>query len=46
MHKWQEEDVADGSQRASGDTYNLYGVKVNGNYKGVVIKNGKKFINR
>ncbi len=40
------EDVADGSQRASGDTYNLYGVKVNGNYKGVVIKNGKKFINR
>ena len=26
--------------------YNLYGMKVNQNYKGIIIKNGKKIINR
>ena len=30
----------------SGDAYNLQGIKVDGNYKGFVIKNGKKFYNR
>ena len=28
--------------KQSGDTYNLNGVRVNDNYKGIVIKNGKK----
>ena len=28
--------------KPSGDTYNLNGVRVNDNYKGIVIKNGKK----
>ena len=35
-----EQPAINGKQ--SGDTYNLNGVRVNGNYKGVVIKNGKK----
>ena len=26
--------------------YNLYGMKVDKNYKGIIIKNGKKIINR
>ena len=30
----------------SGDAYNLQGIKVDSNYKGCVIKNGKKFYNR
>ncbi|MCF0159034.1 MAG: chitobiase/beta-hexosaminidase C-terminal domain-containing protein, partial [Veillonella sp.] len=30
----------------SGDAYNLQGIKVDSNYKGFVIKNGKKFYNR
>lgn len=28
------------------DHFNLYGMKVNGNYKGIIIKNGKKVINK
>ena len=28
------------------NTYNLYGMKVNKNYKGIMIKNGKKIINK
>ena len=30
----------------NGDCYNLQGIKVDSNYKGFVIKNGKKFYNR
>ena len=30
----------------SGNVYNLQGIKVDSNYKGFVIKNGKKFYNR
>ncbi len=29
-----------------GQSYNLYGMKVDQNYKGIVIKNGKKILNR
>ena len=35
-----EQPTINGKQ--SGDTYNLNGVRVNDNYKGIVIKNGKK----
>lgn len=28
------------------DTYNLYGIKVDGNYKGIVVKDGQKLLNR
>ena len=35
-----EQPAINGKQ--SGDTYNLNGVRVNDNYKGIVIKNGKK----
>ena len=28
------------------NTYNLYGMKVDRNYKGIMIKNGKKIINK
>ena len=31
---------------SEGPTYNLYGMKVDQNYKGIVIKNGKKILNR
>lgn len=29
-----------------GQSYNLYGMKVNQNYKGIIIKNGKKILNK
>ncbi len=29
-----------------GPIYNLHGVQVDENYKGVVIKNGKKYLNK
>ncbi len=31
---------------ASYTTYNLQGIKVDNNYKGIVIKNGKKYVNK
>ena len=34
------------ADKADGATYNLAGQKVNASYKGVVIKNGKKFIQK
>jgi len=40
------EMVSDQDETAKGATYNLMGVKVNDNYKGVVIRNGKKYVNR
>ena len=30
----------------SSDTYNLYGIKVDSNYKGIVVKDGEKILNR
>ena len=36
-----ESDASDGQ-----NTYNLYGMKVDNNYKGIMIKNGKKIINK
>ena len=36
------ESAADADQ----NTYNLYGMKVDRNYKGIMIKNGKKIINK
>lgn len=34
------------SENEDGDTYNIFGQKVSDNYKGIVIKNGKKFMIR
>ena len=39
-----EQPAINGKQ--SGDTYNLNGMRVNDNYKGIVIKNGKKIFNK
>ena len=39
-----EQPAINGKQ--SGDTYNLNGVRVNDNYKGIVIKNGKKILKK
>ena len=33
------------SQRPSGAVYNLQGQRVSANHKGIVIVNGKKFVN-
>ena len=30
----------------SSDTYNLYGIKVDNNYKGIVVKDGEKIFNK
>ena len=40
------EMITDNEKRNTGDIYNLYGIKVGENYKGVVIKNGKKYVNK
>ena len=40
-----EAAVAD-AQNTDGDTYNVYGMKVGPDYKGIVIKDGKKMLNR
>ena len=40
-----EAAVAD-AQNTDGDTYNVCGMKVGPGYKGIVIKNGKKMLNR
>ena len=40
--KLVKDDVSSEGQ----NTYNLYGMKVNKNYKGIMIKNGKKIINK
>ena len=39
-------DEVEAAQPNDGVLYNLAGQKVDANYKGVVIKNGKKFLNR
>ena len=41
-----DETVVNEEGNHSGATYNLWGVRVDDNYKGIVIKNGKKVINR
>lgn len=38
--------VAIDDQPSTNDIYNIYGMKVDANYKGIVIKNGKKLVNR
>lgn len=38
--------VEDDASAVDQNIYNLYGMKVDKNYKGIVIKNGKKIINR
>lgn len=40
------EGIAADGDDADAPTYNVFGVKVDPSYKGIVIKNGKKFINR
>ena len=40
------EDVQSSRLNVQGSVYNLNGVRVNGNYKGIVIMNGKKFMNK
>ena len=40
------EEVTLDQQPADNAIYNLYGIRVNADYKGVVIKNGKKMMNR
>ena len=39
-------EVAGSKEQVAGAIYNLAGVKVGAGYKGIVIKNGKKFINK
>ena len=39
-------EVAGSKEQVAGAIYNLAGVKVGADYKGIVIKNGKKFINK
>ncbi len=38
------DDAVAGDTNKPGAAYNLWGVRVNDNYKGIVIQNGKKFI--
>jgi GH35 family endo-1,4-beta-xylanase len=38
--------VKDDASSEDQNTYNLYGMKVDKNYKGIMIKNGKKIINK
>ncbi len=33
-------------ETAGGKTYNVFGIEVDNNYRGIVIRNGKKFIQR
>ena len=40
------EEVTFDQQPADDAIYNLYGIRVNADYKGIVIKNGKKMMNR
>lgn len=40
------EDVNDDSPTANGAIYNLAGQRVDENYKGIIIRNGKKVLNR
>ncbi|MBQ4621073.1 MAG: endo-1,4-beta-xylanase [Bacteroidaceae bacterium] len=40
------EEVTLDQQPADDAIYNLYGIRVNADYKGIVIKNGKKMMNR
>ena len=40
-----EAAVAD-AQNTDGNIYNVYGMKVGPGYKGIVIKDGKKMLNR
>ncbi|MCQ2128016.1 MAG: hypothetical protein MJZ08_01105 [Bacteroidaceae bacterium] len=40
------EEVESSMFKTQGSAYNLNGVRVNDNYKGVVIKNGKAYINK
>ena len=37
---------ADNQPVADGKTYNLQGQEVNASYRGIVIKNGKKYMNK
>ena len=39
-----EEIVTDGAVKGNGAIYNIAGQRVDSSYKGVVIKNGKKYI--
>jgi len=39
-------NVAVSGKKATDVIYNLNGQRVDANYKGVVIKNGKKFVNK
>ena len=40
------ESILNGEDNADAPVYNLMGIKVNSSYKGLVIKNGKKYIQR
>ena len=38
------ESVSDEQKRSDSDSYNLQGIKVDENYEGIIIRNGKKYI--
>lgn len=40
------EMIVDDSNKVGTETYNLYGIKVDSNYKGIVVKDGEKILNR
>ena len=39
-------EVVTTAEAADNTTYNLYGIKVGADYKGIVIRNGKKYLNK
>lgn len=39
-------EVITSAEAADNTTYNLYGIKVGADYKGIVIRNGKKYLNK
>ncbi|MCX4280990.1 MAG: hypothetical protein OSJ32_06730 [Muribaculaceae bacterium] len=40
------EEIGNATTDDNAPLYNVFGVKVDSSYKGIVIKNGKKFVNR
>lgn len=47
-HNYGENNGVNGieAEKTSGHTYNIYGVEVDENYKGIVIRDGKKYIQK